>query len=71
MGDTNYRFLPTYTEFADRIDEAVKDISKYDELTLAREEWKVFPEWHEERITFRPTYKRDDKNNAVYINKND
>jgi hypothetical protein len=71
MGDTNYRFLPTYTEFIDDIDDAVKHIPMNDELTRAREDWLAFPEWHEEPITFMPTYKRDDKSNAVYINKKD
>lgn len=71
MGDTNFRFLPTFTEFIDDIDDAMKFIPKHDELTIARRQWHVFPEWHEEPITFMPTYKRDDKSNAVYINKKD
>jgi hypothetical protein len=69
MGDLNMRFKAKYSDFIEFVDYAKDHIKEYDELYEQRYLWHRFPGYHEEPITFMPTYKRDSNSNGVYINK--
>lgn len=69
IGDTNSRFKTTYSEFIEHIEQAPQHIPLYDELHEALSLNHRFPGYHEEPISFMPTYKREDKVNDSYINK--
>ena len=61
MGDMNMRYKNTFTEFISAVETAnePKIIKQYDELYEARYSKFRFPNYHEEPITFMPTYKLD------------
>ena len=69
LGDTNFRYKTTYSEFIEHIAQATEHFPLYDELYEAMNLNNRFPGYHEEPITFMPTYKRDEKVNDVYTNK--
>lgn len=70
LGDLNMRFKAKYTDFIEFVEFAKEHIPTYDELYEQRHERNRFPGYHEEAIDFMPTYKRDDRSNGVYVNKN-
>lgn len=70
MGDLNTRFKNTFSEYFQNVENAKNEMEKYDELYEAFIQER-FHGYHEEKITFDPTYKRDKYSNGLYINKKD
>lgn len=46
-------------------------LKEYDEWYEKHYERDFYPKYHEEPISFDPTYKRDSATNNFYVNKND
>lgn len=70
VGDLNSRFKSTYTVHIDKVDQSCNLIEDLDELYEMRHLQRRYPGYHEEPITFMPTYKCDLQDNGKYINKN-
>jgi hypothetical protein len=59
IGDLNSRFTSTYTEHIDKVKESHFMLSSHDELYQLKSLGENYPGYHEEPITFMPTYKCD------------
>jgi len=70
LGDTNFRFKSTFSEYIDQVKNAPNDIEKLDEFSIIRREHKMYPGFHEAKIEFLPTYKLE-KDGDQYVDKKD
>jgi hypothetical protein len=68
IGDMNSRFLRTYNEHIKDVKNSAAMINMYDQLFIQQLKGH-YPDYHEPKIEFMPTYKLDDFNNEVYVNK--
>ena len=50
LGDTNFRFNTSFSEFIEYVDDAPKWINRYDELKEVKTMCHRFPFYHEEPI---------------------